>query len=84
MVQRSIEILNRSCNWQTNLVFHCIHSYASNHQCFFITWYITSSRNLANAPSQGVYLSLTLLLPIISIPPELQPFIVNLNHHSLL
>ena len=67
----------RSRNWETNKVFRRIHNIADTHQCTFITRYVASKENPADAPSRGLYPSSTRLLPAICIPEPLRQFITD-------
>jgi hypothetical protein len=69
----------RSRNWETNKVFRRIHGLADTHQCTFITRYVTSRENPADAPSRGLYPPLAHLLPAISFPDSLRQFIVDFD-----
>jgi hypothetical protein len=69
----------RSRNWETNRVFRRIHDLADSHQCVFITRYVTSGENPADAPSRGLYLEPARLLPRISIPVDIRQFVVDLD-----
>jgi hypothetical protein len=70
----------RSRNWETNKVFRRIHDLADTHQCLFITRYVASRENPADAPSRGLYPSTNHLLPAISIPVALRQHIVDFDH----
>jgi hypothetical protein len=72
----------RSRNWETNKVFRRIHDLANAHQCVFITRYVPSRENPADAPSRGLYPPLAHLLPPICIPEALRQFIVDFDHPS--
>ena len=72
----------RSRNWETNKVFRRIHDIADTHQSFFITRYVVSRENPADAPSRGLYPPLDDLLPEVSIPVALRQFIVDFNYQS--
>ena len=69
----------RSRNWETNKVFRRIHDLADFHQCTFITRYIASRENPADAPSRGLYPPVASLLPAISIPDSLRHLIVDFD-----
>lgn len=69
----------RSRNWQTNQVFQRIHDLADTHQCFFVTRYVASRDNPADAPSRGLYPSADRLLPEIGIPGPLRQYISNVE-----
>ena len=69
----------RSRNWETNKVFRRIHSISDTHQCTFVTRYVPSRENPADAPSRGVYSSFTHLLPPICIPHPLRKFIEDVH-----
>ena len=70
----------RSRNWETNKVFRRIHDLADTHQCLFITRYVASRENPADAPSRGLYPPIDHLLPAICIPAALRQYIVNFDH----
>ena len=69
----------RSRNWETNKVFRRIHDIADSHQCLFITRYIPSGKNPADAPSRGLYPPFDRLLPAVSIPTALRQYITNIE-----
>jgi hypothetical protein len=72
----------RSRSWQTNKVFRRIHDIADTHQCLFITRYVTSRENPADAPSRGCYPPLNNLLPAVDLPHALQQLIVDFDQGS--
>jgi hypothetical protein len=67
----------RSQNWETNKVFRRIHDLADSHQCLFVTRYVPSGKNPADAPSRGLYPPRNHLLPAVSIPTALRQYIVD-------
>jgi hypothetical protein len=73
----------RSRNWETNKVFRRIHDLADTHQCLFVTRYVASRENPADAPSRGRYPPADRLLPEISIPTALRQYIINFDHQQL-
>ena len=65
----------RSRNNHTNQVFRRIHTLLEESQSEIRTSYVRSGHNPADGPSRGVYPPRYLLLPRISIPIPLEPFI---------
>jgi hypothetical protein len=66
-------------NNEVNKVFRRINEFIHNLTYTFdvVTAYIPSASNPADKPSRGVYGPKSLLLPPISIPKDLKPFIIN-------
>jgi len=69
----------QSRNRQANLIFCCIHTIMGAKQSTVHTRYVPSKENPADKPSRGIYLSTSLLLPNVPIPPELRELIVDFN-----
>jgi hypothetical protein len=69
----------RSRNSQINNVFKRIHSTLAASACVIHTRFIPSKCNPADGPSRGIYPSPALLLPLLDIPAELSPFIIDFD-----
>ncbi|PPR06680.1 hypothetical protein CVT24_012975 [Panaeolus cyanescens] len=69
----------RSRNWPTNLIFRKIHEISKSNGLQFCTSYIRSGENPADEPSRGIYGDPQLLLPKISIPSDLTPFVADFD-----
>ena len=70
----------RSRNEQTNEVFKRIHLILGIHGCVVHTRYVPSASNPADGPSRGIFPESGKLLPPTEIPPELEPFVLPLDH----
>ena len=69
----------RSRNPQVNDVFKRIHAICAASSCTIHARYVPSGSNPADKPSRGVYPAMALLLPRITIPSELTPFICDFD-----
>ncbi|SJL14249.1 uncharacterized protein ARMOST_17705 [Armillaria ostoyae] len=69
----------RHRNPEVNNIFRRIHNFLVSSNLHIHTRYVTSAVNPADDPSRGIYPSMALLLPPISIPDDLLPFIVNFD-----
>lgn len=69
----------RSRNRASNEVFKRIHQIVAGAKCTVLTRYVPSKDNPADGPSRGVYPPTSHLLPPVSIPVELQPFIRDVS-----
>jgi hypothetical protein len=69
----------RSRNSSVNEIFKRLHSLIGINDPLhsFHTAYVASKSNPANGPSRGIYPSRNLLLPPITLPTELDPFIID-------
>ena len=72
----------RSRNSQVNEVFKRIHFLLGTHGCMVYTKYVQSASNPADGPSRGIFPDMSKLLPKIDLPPELEPFILPLDHNE--
>ena len=70
----------RSRNKQTNAVFRRIHELSRHHNCIVHSRYVPSAENPADKPSRGIYPPICFLLPLIPIPKEIAPYVVDVNH----
>ena len=70
----------RSRNQHVNEVFKRIHHLLSEHGCMVYTRYVPSASNPADGPSRGVFPELDKLLPPLTLPPELESFVLPLDH----
>ena len=66
-----------SANKPTNGVFHRILQLSECCNKFIHTRYVPSAQNPADGPSRGQYPPCSLLLSYVPIPPEVQPFLVD-------
>jgi hypothetical protein len=69
----------RSRNKPTNDVFKIIHDITQENQVCIYTRYVPSELNPADGPSRGIYGHPALLLPPISVPESIQPWITDFN-----
>lgn len=69
----------RSRNTETNRVFKRIHQLLDDNDSILTTRYINTTNNPADAPSRGKYPPGHLLLPPITLPTELERYVVNFN-----
>ena len=69
----------RSRNRQTNIVFRHLHSILGTQQCTVHTRHVPSKDNPADGPSRGIYPPTTILMPNISILPELHGLITDFD-----
>jgi hypothetical protein len=69
----------RSRNAETNRVFKRIHLLLEKRDTVLITRYVNTTQNPADGPSRGIYPPGNLLLPCISLPKDLEPFIIDFN-----
>lgn len=70
---------NHHQNTEVNIVFRQIHKFIHNlpHHFKVVTTYITSKSNPADKPSRGIYGPAKLPLPVIPIPADISPFIID-------
>ena len=68
-----------SANKPTNRIFRRILELSESGDRTIYTKYVPSASNLADAPSRGRYPSFDLLLDRVPIPPEVQPFIIDIQ-----
>ncbi|THH15790.1 hypothetical protein EUX98_g9407 [Antrodiella citrinella] len=73
-----------SNNPEVNLVFRRVHKLLSRTQSTVYTRYVASAENPADDPSRGVFPHISLLLPPVLIPAELQDVILDYSHAELL
>lgn len=69
--------IGRSRNAPTNIIFRRIHSLLASLGGSAHTRYVPSANNPADGPSRGIYGPRALLLPVIPIPIELRPYIID-------
>lgn len=67
----------RSRNRPTNATFKRLHDSIEASGCHVHTRYVRSALNPADGPSRGIFPPEALLLPRVSIPPEVQDFVVD-------
>jgi hypothetical protein len=73
----------RSKNKPVNVIFRRIHALSAIHECSFISRYVPSKENPADAPSRAVFPPRELLLPPIVIPHELHAFVIDYDNEPL-
>lgn len=69
----------RSRNVETNSVFRRIHELLEASDTTLTTRYVNTNHNPADGPSRGAYPPTHLLLPPVSLPDEVKPFLVDFN-----
>jgi hypothetical protein len=69
----------RSRNSETNKVFRRIHELLESHDTILRTKYVNTKYNPADGPSRGILPPANLLLPPISLPDEIRPFVVDFD-----
>lgn len=69
----------RSRNTQTNRVFKRIHELLEERDTILTTRYVNTAKNPADDPSRGTFPPRHLLLPPISLPEEVKPFLVDFD-----
>ncbi|KAL1948034.1 hypothetical protein VTO73DRAFT_12109 [Trametes versicolor] len=69
----------RSRNRPTNLVFRRLAAFLEEQHTRIHTRYVESARNPADGPSRGKFPPHRLLLPPLTIPSELRPFLVDFD-----
>ncbi|OJT05120.1 hypothetical protein TRAPUB_4081 [Trametes pubescens] len=69
----------RSRNRPTNVVFRRLAAFLEEHSTRIHTRYVESAHNPADGPSRGKFPPQRLLLPPLTLPSELQPFLVDFD-----
>jgi hypothetical protein len=72
----------RSRDKRVNEVFRLIHQLLGPVDVTVHSRYVPSKKNPADGPSRGIYASESLLLPPITIPTFLKPFVIDVNQDT--
>lgn len=70
---------SRSRNPSVNAVFRRMHDTLEANGGHVYTRYVSTHHNPADEPSRGIYGPASLLLPPLSLPPELAPYLVDFD-----